>query len=232
MNNQKQIKKYYEDFYTRAPEARKGFDMKRIRTNFSGFHIKKGSRVIDIGCGTGGTLTYLEENGLIPFGIDISRVALCQAQSAISTGGVVQANAEALPFSTESMDGVLFIGTLEHFLDIEKALEEAIRVCKPESTFCFVVPNLSSIFFKFLGGTEQDQEEAKTLEEWSKIFTRHGLRTGSIYRDIGPSVKTSPFLRSIARSIAIILTNFLPIRFTYQLIFICKINASNPDKPL
>ena len=65
MNNQKQIKKYYEDFYTRAPEARKGFDMKRIRTNLSGFHIKKGSRVIDIGCGTGGTLTYLEENGLI-----------------------------------------------------------------------------------------------------------------------------------------------------------------------
>jgi SAM-dependent methyltransferase len=50
-------------------------------------------------------------------------------------------NAERLPFSTESFDGVFLYDTLHHIINKEKALSECLRVVKPKKVVCIIEMN-------------------------------------------------------------------------------------------
>ena len=222
MDRQKHIKDYYDQFYAHAPTERIEADTKRINNNLENMEIKRGSRILDVGCGTGGILNYLSQKGAIPLGIDISIQALRSAKHLGSNFKLTLCNAEELPFQSNCMEGVIFMGTLEHFLDPVRALEEAIRVTGPGSSFCIVVPNSEFFLIRWFGGTEQDQEEAFTLQEWSDLFKKTGLSICSITRDTGPGIRTGPFIKGIVRKAVLIISSFLPLRYTYQFVFICR----------
>src|SRR5204862_2557880 len=69
------------------------------------FDFAAGSRVLDVGCGDGMTLSRLAAEGVWPCGIDPSMMALqtCKTRSL----SVVQGRGERLPFLPESFDGVI-----------------------------------------------------------------------------------------------------------------------------
>ena len=50
-------------------------------------------------------------------------------------------NAEHLPFSTESFDGVFLYDTLHHIKNKERALNECLRVAKPKKVVCIIEMN-------------------------------------------------------------------------------------------
>jgi ubiquinone/menaquinone biosynthesis C-methylase UbiE len=52
-------------------------------------------------------------------------------------------NAEHLPFSTESFDGVFLYDTLHHIKNKKRALSECIRVAKPKKVVCIIEMNES-----------------------------------------------------------------------------------------
>jgi len=222
LNSQGGIRQYYEEQYKERPGRRTGGSLKRVHSNLRGMHIKRGDRVIDIGCGLGTTGSYLADRGAIPFGIDISYGA---ARATFQSGGYAatsQANAECLPFADLSFDGAAFMGTLEHFIDPAEALREANRVLKPGAKICFVVPNSSFFLFKFFGGTGQPHEIPRTCKGWRQLFEREGLRVETVYRDVGPGVfDGGSLLRGALRRFVLFFSNLLPIHYTYQFVFIC-----------
>jgi SAM-dependent methyltransferase len=102
------------------------------------------SVVVDIGCGEGLQLANLAREGHFVAGIDLnpSRV-LTSARSRI-----VQARAEALPFSDACADAVL-IKVVLPYTDDRQALAEIARVLKPEGR-CILVGHGIGYFLRYL----------------------------------------------------------------------------------
>jgi len=91
--------------------------------------VPKGSRVLDLGCGTGALLDYLiKQRGCSGYGVEIddANVQVCVARGV----NVIQFNLEdglAL-FGDASFDVVLQIDTLQHLRNAEVMLRETARV--------------------------------------------------------------------------------------------------------
>jgi ubiquinone/menaquinone biosynthesis C-methylase UbiE len=109
-------------------------------------HIERGKKYLDVGCGVGGWILFLKEEGYDVEGIDgVARVV--RAMTEYDPDIVVKiAEATAIPYSDESLDGVLAIGALEYVENrVPKALKEVHRVLKNEGIFFIEVPIASLI---------------------------------------------------------------------------------------
>lgn len=91
--------------------------------------VPQGSRVLDLGCGTGALLEHLQRTrGCSGYGIDVddTNVLAC-AQRGVD---VIQLNLEdgLAMFGDRSFDVVLQLDTLQHLRNTEKMLRETARV--------------------------------------------------------------------------------------------------------
>src|SRR2546421_7515629 len=105
------------------------------------------SRILDIGCGTGGNLESLTKFGKAE-GVDISREALdfCRARG---LENVKEGAAETLPFADESFDLVTGLDVVEHLDDDVAGLREMRRVLRSGGRCLLFIPA-----FMFLWGVQ------------------------------------------------------------------------------
>jgi len=93
--------------------------------------VPYGSRVLDLGCGNGGVLAYLQDkHGCTGYGVEIDddNVAACIQKDV----QVIQLNLEQglQMFEDQSFDVVLQIDTLQHLRNAETMLRETLRVAR------------------------------------------------------------------------------------------------------
>jgi len=102
--------------------------------------IPQGSRVADIGCGTGRNSIYIAAQGHMAIGIDIVPDMVSIARKSIIAEGleekvnIVVGDARSLPWDDSSMDGAICVAALHHIPSEEgrsKALMECWRVIRP-----------------------------------------------------------------------------------------------------
>lgn len=92
---------------------------------------RRGERLLDVGCGTGVHLDLFRSSGCDVTGIDPSAPMLAVARQKLGQKvELLPGKAEDLPFSDNEFDIVTLILTLEFAVDPEKAISEAIRVCR------------------------------------------------------------------------------------------------------
>ena len=93
--------------------------------------IKKGSHVLDIGCGDGILMEYLKNEKKVNIrGIEISKT---KVQNCIAKGlTIIEGNAEEdlQQFPNKSFDYVILSQTLQAFLNPEKVINELLRIGK------------------------------------------------------------------------------------------------------
>ncbi|QYK52229.1 MAG: class I SAM-dependent methyltransferase [Fimbriimonadaceae bacterium] len=94
--------------------------------------------ILDVGCGTGAVLTELESRGQA-VGLDLSHDAL-RYSAERGLKNLIYANAEQLPFDSESFQAVVSLDTLEHVPDHESAVKEIYRCLSPGGVFVMNVP--------------------------------------------------------------------------------------------
>jgi ubiquinone/menaquinone biosynthesis C-methylase UbiE len=105
--------------------------------------VKKGRRVLELGCGTGIYTEELARTGAEIFAVDISQNMLNMAKQALNAQNVfyVQADVNRLPFASRFFDSVVGAYVLQ-YLELERCLPEIRRVLKNKGRAAFVEPNM------------------------------------------------------------------------------------------
>jgi FAD/FMN-containing dehydrogenase/SAM-dependent methyltransferase len=90
-----------------------------------------GTRLLDVGCGTGLTLVLAQQRGAIPAGLDISPGLLGIARERLPAAVLREGDMEFLPFGDDSFDAVTGVNAFQFAGDPQQALREAARVTRP-----------------------------------------------------------------------------------------------------
>lgn len=98
--------------------------------------VKVGGRILDDGCGSGGTALSLAEEGELAVGLDLharfrGSGTRLQRERRIARAGFVQGDAVALPFKDGSFDFVFSHSVIEHVASATGYLDECRRVLRP-----------------------------------------------------------------------------------------------------
>jgi SAM-dependent methyltransferase len=94
-------------------------------------HVGNGTRVLDVGCGSGLTLVLARDRGAQPSGIDISTGLLGVARERLPDADLREGDMETLPFADAAFDAVLGVNAFQFAGDPRTALSEAARVVRP-----------------------------------------------------------------------------------------------------
>jgi len=175
--------------------------------------LKNGMRVLDAGCGFGGTLASLNENfsdmDLVGLNIDPRQIARAKQKVFAQSGNsirFVEGNACAMPLEAGYFDAVLAVECIFHFPSRREFFAEAHRVLKPGGilSLCDFVPRR---FFRPLSASRRVQKladplfgacrmdhslqdyrrlgrEAGFISLWEEDITRNTLPTYPILRKI------------------------------------------------
>lgn len=171
-----------------------------------------GRRFLDLGSGVGWAAHLARIDGARPsVGFDFARRALELGNEHIPDVERVQGDGTRLPFANDGIDAALSFGSLEHFPDVDRGLQELARVLAPGGAAVVVVPN-------FYARTEQPQELRLSYGGWKRRFEAAGLRITATRADLGPPVlRDRRPARVLFRAAAKVLR--LVPRLPYQFIF-------------
>lgn len=222
------IADFYNNHYYAGQKS--GPPDKHLYRLSSRLHVTQGQRVLDIACGTGEWLQVCSERGAEVFGVDISSKAIDLCELVMPHGDFRCQPAEILPYENQSFDLVTCLGSLEHFLDQENAINEMARVAKNNAKIVILVPN-SGFFTYRLGlfsGTQQKtvKETIRSLKEWETMINDNGLIIEKRWRDLHILsmrwIYRKPFYLIPARVLQAIALPFWPLAWQYQVFHLCS----------
>ena len=130
--------------------------------------------LLDVGCG-GGHLLEQAEKRVQTWGLDISHQAIYYAYQRCKRTYLDRSSVDA-PRLVGAYDYIISLGSLEHVIDLDRALDNIHDALTPDGRWYFYVPNEKWIH------EDQPNERTCTDWEWFQLFSRHGLRTISFVR--------------------------------------------------
>lgn len=149
--------------------------------------IKKNSKVLEIGCGTGIFTERLSNTGAIITAIDISPYFIKKAQKNLKAKNVKfrVEDVEKMSFKDNTFDCVVGSSILHHLFHLEKGLLEIKRVLKKDGKIVFTEPNMMNPQIllvkriKFLGKLMGDSPTETAFLRWKmkKILIKSGYRS-------------------------------------------------------
>jgi len=241
MPSAEDVKSWYNQHY-----AAKGLQSMRPAAAYPVFldllGATAGTRLLDVSCGTGSLLAAARDRAVDAVGVDLSDEAVKLAKRFAPSAEVAVGAGEALAFRDGSFDYVSCLGSLEHFLDMGKGLEEMKRVAKPAARFCIMVPNQDFIGWKVLGhqGTAQQDinEHLLPLKAWRQLFERHGLVVLRVVPDRWHAIRwRSPnggkhgAARFVIGPVLEAGWRLVPLRWQYQFVFVLANRSTPPTSP-
>jgi ubiquinone/menaquinone biosynthesis C-methylase UbiE len=100
-----------------------------------------GGAVLEVGCGSGMGLPYLQAHTPRVVGGDYTMALLVEARRHLPDANLVRMDAQRLPFRDQSFDAVLMLEMIYYLADQEAALAECRRVLKPGGKVMACMPN-------------------------------------------------------------------------------------------
>lgn len=147
--------------------------------------LKPGSRIADLGCGSGVFSNALRQRGYDCTGVDLSPALIRIANRKYSGIEFIEGDIDNLRFADASFDGVLLAGVLHHFTAHARCAAEVMRILRPGGKFVAFDPNRanpfmyfyrdrSSPFYSSVGVTEN--ERPIQADEIAATFRAAGFR--------------------------------------------------------
>lgn len=144
-------------------------------------HVQKEAKILDVGCGTGGTLKFLKSSGFKnAFGIDKSKIAISYCKKR-GIKNVKLGNINKLDFNANTFDLVICLDVLYHKgVDLDKSIDEIRRVLKKNGILYSQEPAYQSLSSKHDVAIDTERRFNKRMLEslfakgmFKKIFITH-----------------------------------------------------------
>jgi SAM-dependent methyltransferase len=116
-----------------------------VQSSLAFLQMRPGELILDLGCGEGKETLQLVQQGLLVVSVDLSHHQLCRSRQRVQEAArdakvfFVQANAEELPFASDSLDFVYGKAILHH-LDIDLSAIEIKRILTQKGRASFAEP--------------------------------------------------------------------------------------------
>ncbi|MCG2579800.1 MAG: methyltransferase domain-containing protein [Marinobacter sp.] len=228
--NHKDVREYYDKVYYKELISPHGRPSRHLQGLVEKLALKKSDRILDVACGSGEWLRVAQESVSEVAGIDISEKAIEACRKVMPDGRFSTGPAEELPYADNEFDVVTCLGSLEHFLDQQGALEEILRVAKQDARILILVPNSGFLTYRlglYRGTNQQNiRETIRSLDEWAKLFERAGLEVNGRWKDLHVLSRRwifrTPFYLVPLRMLQAAMLVIWPLNWQYQVYFECR----------
>jgi SAM-dependent methyltransferase len=171
-------------------------------------NIGAGTRVLDVGCGTGGFCALATQRGAHVAGIDAQPDRVDAARRRVPDGDFEVARMEQLPFTDAAFDVVTGFNSFQYALDVPAALAEAARVSRGLLAVCKYGNPFENEFFAFLAALAPERFDLSRLPARDDVdralerfdvrergvvataisFDDHAALTAAVERPVGEAV--------------------------------------------
>ena len=182
MKDNDELKRINVKFFNKIANYYDFFLMKKLFTlvqkkviNY--LNIKKNSRILDIGCGTGNFLSILEKKNknLKLYGIDISKEMLKIAETRLKSSTLLINSAEEIKFKNE-FDYVFSTEAFHHFSNQEKAVKNFYNALKKNGKLIIADVEMGFIFNFIFHIIEPGNNKMSSREEFRNLFKENNFK--------------------------------------------------------
>lgn len=200
--------------------------------------VQPHTRLLDVACGDSQLVHLATKIGIDAVGLDFSHHALRWAQS-WGAGQYTHTDAEKIPFADDQFDYVTSVGSLEHYADMGRGVQEMARVLKRDGTAVIFVPNtfsiLHNVYMSFKTGYLLDDgqplQRYATRSQWQELIEANGFKIVATHK----YERERPlfwrdfiwYLRNPKRLVYLLLTPFIPTNLAMCFAFICKVRSDH-----
>lgn len=131
-----------DNLIEKVREGKKNNMLRKFTSKF----LKRGSRVLEGGCGIGQNVYGLKHWGYKAYGVDFAKETVKKVKSEFPELNLSIQDVRNLGFPSNFFDGYWSLGVIEHFWDgYEEILKEAERVIKPRGYLFLSFPYMSPL---------------------------------------------------------------------------------------
>jgi ubiquinone/menaquinone biosynthesis C-methylase UbiE len=139
--------RFYEDPKPATLSSQNLVSRRRFALEMIEARVPPGSKILDIGCGTGHLAGELMRRGYEAWGVDFSDAMVRYAREHYDADRFQVGDIERIPFPDNSFDGVMSLGVMEYLSEDEPALREIWRVLKPGGWAVITTPSSICPFY-------------------------------------------------------------------------------------
>lgn len=161
LKEEKEYEKFYTEKYYREiwgwdekKDAQVGRSKAATTKNFiQQLHkYKKGGKVLDIGCGLGYLLSFLQQDnyGYDVYGLELSSFARKISEERVGKGRIFE-SIELIKKKEIKFDAILLFDSMEHIPDQKKLLADINDILAPEGKVFVIMPTADSYAAKIMG---------------------------------------------------------------------------------
>ncbi|MCA9950653.1 MAG: methyltransferase domain-containing protein [Anaerolineales bacterium] len=195
--------------------------------------LKPGETYLDISCGRAQLTTLARQHGAQAHGLDLSYTALQSGWNAGQGGDLITGNSQELPYAPDSFDVISNIGSLEHYLDMQTAVQQMARVLKPGGRAVVLVPNSFSLLHNIWiaardGRTNIDQQPIQRYAarvEWQALLEENGLVVVDTIKYEIETPRTmgdwARYLQHPKKMLRLALRPFVPLNLAFCFVYLC-----------
>jgi ubiquinone/menaquinone biosynthesis C-methylase UbiE len=196
--------------------------------------LKPEDKYLDVSCGLAQLVALAQESGVSAHGLDSSFEALLSARKATKRFQLVMGDAQNLPYASNSFTVISNIGSIEHYVDMNKAVGEMFRILVPGGRAFVLVPNtfslLHNIWTAFKEGRtyidNQPIQRYAARQEWQQLLEKNGLIVDKIFKYETETPRTWGDLKCYFQHpklmVRMLLSPFVPLNLAFCFLFLIR----------
>jgi SAM-dependent methyltransferase len=196
--------------------------------------LQSGEKLLDVACGEGLLISYAQVKGVEAIGIDLSMAGLSLSKRLVGSEVFALADGEFLPFDNHEFDIITNLGSLEHFSNPKRGVQEIRRLLRDDGRAAIFLPNsyyLVDVIWQvwrtgYSASHNQPLERFATFREWWDFLEDAGLKVEQAhkYNFLFPvTIKDWQwYIQHPRKLLNLIVSPLIPFNLSNHFLYICR----------